>query len=63
MIMAAGSVDDVFVIVIFSVFIMLATGGDVSVNSFVQIPVSIITGLFLVSLLGGDLLNFSKNAT
>ena len=63
MIMAAGSVDDVFVIVIFSVFIMLATGGDVLVNSFVQIPVSIITGLFLVSLLGGDLLNFSKNAT
>lgn len=60
MIMAAGSVDDVFVIVIFSVFIMLATGGDVSVNSFVQIPVSIITGLFFGIVAGWGLVKFFK---
>lgn len=47
MIMAAGSVDDVFVIVLFTAFTTLAMGGEVSSMSFVQIPVSIVTGLAL----------------
>jgi NhaP-type Na+/H+ or K+/H+ antiporter len=47
MIMAGGSVDDVFVIVMFGAFTTLALGGEVSADSFVQIPVSIITGLIL----------------
>lgn len=47
MIMAGGSVDDVFVIVLFTAFTTLSLGGEVSAASFVQIPVSIVTGLAL----------------
>lgn len=47
MIMASGSVDDVFVIVMFTVFTGLAQGGEVSPVSLVQIPMAIITGLTL----------------
>ncbi len=47
MIMASGSVDDVFVIVLFTAFTTLSLGGEVSASSFVQIPVSIFTGLLL----------------
>jgi Kef-type K+ transport system membrane component KefB len=38
MIMAGGSVDDVFVIVLFTVFATLSKTGDVSAVSLVQIP-------------------------
>jgi NhaP-type Na+/H+ or K+/H+ antiporter len=44
MIMACASVDDVFVIVLFSVFTSLAQGGSVSALSFLQIPISIVLG-------------------
>ncbi|MFI3281672.1 MAG: cation:proton antiporter [Rikenellaceae bacterium] len=47
MIMAGGSVDDVFVIVLFTAFTTLASGGDVSVASFLDIPVSILLGAAL----------------
>lgn len=47
MIMAGGSVDDVFVIVLFTAFTTLSLGGKVTAASFVQIPISIITGLVL----------------
>lgn len=47
MIMAAGSVDDVFVIVLFTSFSLLALGGDFSWISLTQIPVSIVLGLGL----------------
>lgn len=60
MIMAGGSVDDVFVIVMFTAFTTLATGGEVSAGSFVQIPVSIITGLFLGVAVGWLLVKFFK---
>lgn len=46
LILAGASVDDVFVIVMFSAFTGLAQGGGVSVMSFVKIPVSIATGIF-----------------
>lgn len=58
MIMAGGSVDDVFVIVMFAAFTTLATGGEVSAASFVQIPVSIITGLILGIAAGWGLTRF-----
>lgn len=45
MIMAGSSVDDVFVIVLFTVFTGLGKSGDFSAVSFVKIPVSIILGL------------------
>ncbi len=47
MIMAGGSVDDVFVIVLFTAFTTLSLGGEVTAESFIQIPVSIVTGLML----------------
>lgn len=47
MILAGASVDDVFVIVLFTAFTGLAQGGTVSPATFVQIPVSIITGIAL----------------
>lgn len=60
MIMAAGSVDDVFVIVLFTAFTALSTGGAITTVSFVQIPVSIITGLVLGILLGSVLVKLFK---
>ncbi len=55
MILAGASVDDVFVIVMFTAFTGLAQGEKVSPSSFVQIPVSIIVGL-IAGLLAGWLL-------
>ena len=52
MILAGASVDDVFVIVLFSVFTRMAEGGTVSYMSFVTIPVSIVTGILAGALLG-----------
>ena len=47
MIMAAASVDDVFVIVFFTAFTSLANGESVSLLSFALIPVSIVLGILL----------------
>ena len=60
MIMAAGSVDDVFVIVLFTAFTTLALGGEVSSSSFAQIPISIATGLVLGILVGWALTTYFK---
>ena len=45
MILAGASVDDVFVIVLFTTFTSLAQGESISVRSFVNIPISIVTGI------------------
>ncbi|MFI3333316.1 MAG: cation:proton antiporter [Rikenellaceae bacterium] len=47
MIMAGGSVDDVFVIVLFTAFTTLAMGGQVSATAALDIPLSIILGALL----------------
>lgn len=52
MILAGASVDDVFVIVVFSVFTSLAATGSVSAACFLQIPVSILLGVLLGAVLG-----------
>lgn len=52
MLMAGASVDDVFVIVLFTSFTTLAQGGTLSAVSFFTIPISIITGI-LGGLLSG----------
>lgn len=52
LIMAGASVDDVFVIVMFTAFTGLAKGEAISALSFAQIPISIITGLVVGILLG-----------
>lgn len=52
MILAGASADDVFVIVMFTAFTGLALGGDLSPLSFVQIPISIVTGIAVGLVLG-----------
>jgi NhaP-type Na+/H+ or K+/H+ antiporter len=52
LIMAGASVDDVFVIVLFTSFTSLANGGHISPLLFAEIPVSIITGIIVGFLLG-----------
>lgn len=61
MIMAGGSVDDVFVIVLFTSFVTLSKGGEISAVSFFQIPISIISGLILGIGIGFLLSKFFKN--
>ena len=55
LILAGASVDDVFVIVMFTAFTGLAHGEAVSLKSFVNVPLSVITGIF-VGLAAGCLL-------
>lgn len=45
LILAGASVDDVYVIVLFTTFISMAQGTETSVISFINIPVSIILGI------------------
>lgn len=52
LILAGASVDDVYVIVLFSTFTGMAQGGKASVLSFVNIPVSIILGIAIGLALG-----------
>lgn len=52
MIMAAASVDDVFVIVLFTAFTGLALSGEISALQFLDVPVSIATGLCCGVLVG-----------
>lgn len=61
MIMASGSVDDVFVIVLFTAFTTLALGGSVSATNFLSIPVSIVTGLLLGIVVGLMLTKYFKS--
>ncbi|KAF5038430.1 Sodium/hydrogen exchanger family protein [anaerobic digester metagenome] len=46
LILAGASVDDVFVIVMFTSFTGLALGEGISASSFFEIPISIVLGLF-----------------
>lgn len=52
LILAGASVDDVFVIVLFTAFTSLATGGTVSIKNFIQIPISIVVGLLVGIVIG-----------
>ena len=58
MILAGASVDDVFVIVLFTAFTTLAATGSASILSFIQIPTSIGLGVLLGLLVGKLLLWF-----
>lgn len=60
LILAGASVDDVFVIVVFTALTTLAATGEVSPASFIQIPTSILLGVMLGCLLGGILVLFFK---
>ena len=58
MIMAGASVDDVFVIVIFTAATGIAQGGTLSAASALQIPFSIVTGLLIGAVAGVALNEF-----
>lgn len=61
LILAGASVDDVYVIVLFSTFIGMAQGQGANIISFVNIPISIILGILIGLLLGYALAFFFKN--
>lgn len=60
LIMAGASVDDIFVIVLFTSFTALAAGGDFSVTSFLTIPVSIVLGIAIGIVSGLTLMSLFK---
>ena len=51
-ILAGASVDDVFVIVLFTSFTGLAQGDQIYVMKFVNIPISIIAGILIGAVIG-----------
>lgn len=61
LILAGASVDDVFVIVMFTAFTSLATGGSVLAMNFIQIPISIIIGVLVGAVVGIILNKFFKS--
>lgn len=60
LILAGASVDDVFVIVVFTAFTALASTGEMSVISFIQIPISIVLGVLFGGCIGMLLVLFFK---
>ena len=60
LILAGASVDDVFVIVVFTALTTLASTGEVSVISFIQIPISILLGVLLGGVVGTILVCFFR---
>lgn len=60
LILAGASVDDVFVIVLFTAFTALAQGGRIDAFRFFQIPISILTGISAGFLAGILLIVFFK---
>ncbi len=56
LVVAGASVDDVYVIVLFTAFCGLLTSGTINVMSFIQIPISIVLGI-LLGIVSGLLMN------
>lgn len=52
MILAGASCDDIFVLVLFSSFLSMAKGEDVSFVSLVNVPISIILGIIVGAIIG-----------
>ena len=60
LILAGASVDDVFVIIIFTAFTSLASTGELSPVSILQIPVSIVLGIVVGVIVGMVLVKFFR---
>jgi NhaP-type Na+/H+ or K+/H+ antiporter len=60
LILAGASVDDVFVIVVFTVLTAFASTGEITGTSFLQIPLSIILGFLLGVIVGLCLVCFFR---
>ena len=61
LILAGASVDDVYVIVLFSTFVGMMQGQGASVVNFINIPVSIVLGIVIGLLFGVLLAYYFKN--
>lgn len=62
LILAGASLDDVFVIVLFTTFVSMAQGGSASVMDFAGIPISIVLGILLGAVTGFFLAIFFEKA-
>lgn len=62
MILAGASLDDVFVIVLFSTFVRMGEGGGASVMDFAGIPISIVLGVLIGFAAGCALAAFFERA-
>ena len=62
MILAGASCDDIFVIVLFTIFLGMAQGDKADVKSFLNIPVSIVLGVALGAVVGYLLYLFFETA-
>ncbi len=60
LILAGASVDDVFVIVMFTAFTGLASGENINIGEFIGIPISIILGVILGLITGIILIKLFK---
>lgn len=60
LVLAGAAVDDVFVIVVFTALTTLASTGEISASSFLQIPLSICLGILLGIVAGWLLVVFFK---
>lgn len=63
LILAGASMDDVYVIVVFTTFLSMAQGGQVDARAFLNIPISIVLGVCLGSLVGLFLTKLWKKIT
>ena len=61
LILAGASVDDVYVIVLFSTFVGMMQGEGASVINFINIPVSILLGIAIGLFIGTGLAYYFKN--
>ncbi len=62
LILAGASVDDVFVIVLFTDFVGMANGsGNVSVSTFMQVPIAIVLGVAMGCVFGVILVKLFKS--
>lgn len=62
LILAGASLDDVFVIVLFSTFLTMLQGGSAGLRELLDIPVSIVLGVALGALFGWGLSSFFEAA-
>ncbi len=58
LILAGASLDDVFVIVLFSTFVRIEQGGAAAIMDFVSIPVSILLGILFGAFVGWAMSSF-----
>lgn len=61
MVIAGSSADDVFVIVLFTAFLGMANGGEFSITSFINVPISILLGASMGYVVGFLLVKYFKH--